>query len=72
MIPIKFLTIIAWVLGIVYTAGFLFILLQGLTYTKLDKLIDELHGQRKIFQIRGKFIVALLCWAFLIAKCSMG
>jgi len=67
---IKFLTIVAYVLGSASTLVLLVKIFQALTYTELERIRDELCGLRRTFPAIKPFIVALLCWAFIVAKCS--
>lgn len=62
-----FLHIIAWVIAICSTTLLVMRIIGALTYSKLDKLVDDLHNQKTTWPVKWPAIIALICWAFIIA-----
>lgn len=63
-----FLHIIAWVLGVVSTLAALLLTYGALTYEgSIDEIKDKLQGYTKSFHPMKFWIMALICWAFIIA-----
>jgi hypothetical protein len=63
---ITFITIIAWVLGLGSTALLSLRLYGAVTYTQFERDMDTLRGVRTVFPMLKPFIVALLCWSWIL------
>jgi hypothetical protein len=64
---ILFLTIIAWVIGILSTLYGGLLLFWGLNYPgSLEETFDKMKGYTKTFNPKRPLLVALICWAFII------
>jgi hypothetical protein len=64
---ITFFKIIAWVLGIGSSLLLIFRIIGAATYTQIDELRDQMNGIKRTFPIMWPAIIALVCWAFIIA-----
>ena len=65
---ITFFTIVAWVMGVIFTLWGFFVLYMGLTYPgSFDEMRDKLHGKVKTFNPFKSLGIAFICWAFIIA-----
>lgn len=65
---ILFLTIIAWVIGTLSTLYSGFLIYFGLKYPgSIEETIHKMSGYTKDFNPTRPLIVALICWAFIIA-----
>jgi len=63
-----FLHIIAWILGVVSTIGAGLLTYGALTYEgSIDEIKDKLQGYTRTFHPLKYYIVAVICWAFIIA-----
>lgn len=60
-----FITILAWIFGILSTGLVLLRITAGLLYTELDRLRDAARGFQVIFPIRFPLIVAIVCWVWI-------
>ena len=64
---ILFLTIIAWVIGILSTLYSGFLIFWGINYPgSLEETFDKMKGYSKVFRPIKPLIIALICWAFII------
>jgi hypothetical protein len=65
---IFFFKIIAWVIGVVSTLLGTIIFCLGIIYSgSAEELLDNVRGYTKVFRSLRFFIIALICWAFIIA-----
>jgi len=65
---IVFIDVLAWIFAIIST-GFVALRLIGYAmYDDLDKLRDKLNGVEARFPIINGGIVAIICWAWIIAS----
>lgn len=65
---IFFLHILAWPLAIFCTLVGIVTLVNGLNYPgSIEETLDRLKGFRKTFHPIKFFVIALICWAFIIA-----
>jgi len=67
-ILLLFLHIIAWVFGVVSTLYAGLLTYGALTYPgSLQETLDKFEGYTKEFRPLKFYVVALICWAFIIA-----
>lgn len=65
---IFFLHIIAWVFGIISTLAASFVTYMGLVYPgSIEQTVDNIKGYNRTFNPFRLWIIALVCWAFIIA-----
>lgn len=65
---IFFLHILAWPIAILYTISTIISFFSGINYPgSLEETIDRMNGIRKTFNPFKPFVIALICWAFIIA-----
>jgi len=63
-----FLHIIAWIVGVISTIYSLFLTYWAFTYTgSLEEIVDSMKGYKKTFNITKPWLIAIICWAFIIA-----
>ncbi len=63
-----FFNIIAWAFGIASTL-LLFIRMKALwDYSEYDAVRDSMRGIRRVFPMKWPAMLALICWAWIIAK----
>jgi len=63
-----FLKVIAWVVAVLSTIWWGLQLFWAITYTNsYEERQDKLKGYTKVYKPMKYFIIALVCWAFLIA-----
>lgn len=63
-----FFNIIAWALGIASTLLLILRILCFWTYSDLEAAKDSLRGVRRVFPMKWPAMLALICWAWIIAK----
>ena len=63
---ITFITIIAWVMGVVSTVAFGLRVYGFFTYTELDKAMDAINGIHRRFPVMTSAITALVCWTWVL------
>lgn len=65
---ILFLTIIAWVFGVICSFFACTTIYLGIKYPgSIEETMDKIRGYKKVFQPIKFLIIALFCWAFIIA-----
>lgn len=64
----KFITNLAWVFGVLSTLLLIARIYGALTYTKFEKLIDQLNGVKASFPIKWPSLVAIVCWVWIITN----
>lgn len=65
---IFFLKIIAWVFGIISTVFSLMCIYGTIKYPgSVDETIDKLQGVSRSYPVTRWLVIAVLCWAFIIA-----
>jgi hypothetical protein len=65
---ILFLTIIAWVFGVISTVYGALLLDYGMKYPgSLEETLDKFNGYTKVFNPIKFFTIAIVCFAFIIA-----
>lgn len=62
-----FLNIIAWVVGIASSIVLLLRILGAATYSEVDQIRDKMNGIRRTWPVMWPGLIALICWAFIIA-----
>lgn len=63
-----FLHIIAWVFGVLSTLYAGLLTYWGLTYSgSIEEMADKFKGYTKVFRPMKFWVIALICWAFIIA-----
>lgn len=63
-----FLNIIAWVVGSLSTLYAIFLTYWAFTYPgSIEELTDKMKGYTKTFNITRPWLIAIICWAFIIA-----
>ncbi len=64
---IFFLHIIAWIFGVCSTLLLILRIVGAATYSKIDKLLDDIKGQKRSWPVMWPAIISIICWAFIIA-----
>lgn len=62
-----FFHIIAWVLGVGASLLLVIRLFFALTYSETERILDKMNGKVVTFPVKWPAIVALVCWAYIIA-----
>ena len=63
---IDFITVLAWVFGIVNTLFFIVTLFKAITYeNSITKTIDDMKGIKRTFHYTKPFVIAVVCWAWI-------
>lgn len=60
-----FITIVAWIFGILFTLTLIARILAAATYTDTQRLIDRAAGIRRQFPVAIPFFVAVVCWVWI-------
>lgn len=61
-----FITIIAWIFGVLSTIFTLARIYGYYTYSEMDELRDALKGQKATFPVVIPGSIAIICWAWVI------
>lgn len=65
---IFFLHLLAWPCAILYTISTIISFVGAINYPgSLEETIDKMNGIKKTFTPFKPFIIALICWSFIIA-----
>ncbi len=65
---ILFLTIIAWIFGVICSFCACAVIYLGMKYPgSIEETMDKIRGYKKVFQPIKFFVIAIICWAFIIA-----
>jgi hypothetical protein len=62
----EYITIIAWIFGVLSSLLIVLRLLAFATYSEIDRLCDSINGQRAEFSIVWPSVVAILCWSWVL------
>lgn len=64
---INFIDVLAWILAVISTGFVALRLIAYSMYDDLDRLRDKLNGVQATFPIINGSIIAIICWAWIIA-----
>lgn len=64
---INFITVLAWIFGVLATLSIVIRVAARSIYSDLDRSLDALRGVRKTFPIIKPIILAAICWAWIIS-----
>lgn len=64
----EFITILAWVFGVLSTIFTLARIYAFLNYSELEKMMDNLRGITMTFPIYKSGSLAIICWAWIITQ----
>lgn len=65
---IEFITVLAWVFGILSTIMTIARLIGFFSYSEIQKLVDEMDGVRRTFPIIKCGTIAIFCWVWIITQ----
>ena len=63
-----FLNYLALIFGILASGLLILRILGALTYTDINKLVDQMKGIRRTFPLAIPLVVSIVCWLWFIAK----
>ncbi len=63
----NFLTIIAWIFGVLATLLLILRIIGALCYDERAKLLDNLKGVERAFPVAIPGTIAIVCWAWIIS-----
>jgi hypothetical protein len=63
----NFITVIAWIFGVLSTLFTLLRVHGYCTYTELERALDNFKGVKVTFPIHTSGIIAIVCWAWIIS-----
>lgn len=64
----EFITIIAWIFGVISTIITLARILGFFTYSEMQKTLDMINGIGRTFPIYKCGSLAIFCWAWIISQ----
>lgn len=65
---IEFITVLAWVFGVISSIITLARIIGFFNYSGIQKTIDELEGIERTFPIYKCGTLAIVCWAWIITQ----
>jgi hypothetical protein len=64
---ITFITILAWIFGVLSTGFTLLRIIASMMYSELDKMRDNIRGITVTYPIKVPGAIAIICWAWIIS-----
>jgi hypothetical protein len=63
-----FLTIIAWVFGVLSSLLLLLKVLTAAMYSEQERRLDACRGRKRVFPIMKPLVLAVICWAWILSR----
>lgn len=65
---VGFITVLAWVFGVLATTRTLLQMLGKHYYTEFEKIRDQIQGVERVFPFMLSGSIAIVCWAWIVSQ----